>query len=153
MFNSASRFQIPELSFQRNSTARFSVIYIYLLNLLFSFLLLTFSSCFILNINILIYILLAVFVFIKFYTNSAGFLFRLVKSNRSLIMLIMEFIHFFQYQSVFNITLPNKTLLFMVLIFLKVKIRKALCCNILSSGYFMKLNYLKSYLWQLIRKI
>ena len=102
VFNSASLFQVSELPFQCNATAtlpfiiillRSSAICIFLRNLLFSFILLTCSSCFILNFNILLYILLTVLVFIKLYTNSAGLLFRLMESNRSLIILIIEFIH------------------------------------------------------------
>ena len=88
VFHSASLFQVSELPFQCNATAtlpftiiplRSSAICIFLLNLLFSFILLTCSSCFILNFNILVYILLTVLVFIKFYTNSAGLLFRLME--------------------------------------------------------------------------
>ena len=41
-------------------------------------------------------------IFLKLYTNSAGFLLRLVESNRSLIILNMEFIHIFQYGEIFN---------------------------------------------------
>ena len=111
VFNSASLFHVSELPFQCNATAtlpftiiplRPSAICVFLLNLLFSFILLTCSSCFILNFNILIYILLAVLVFIKFYTNSTGLLFRLMESNRSLIILIIEFIHILQYGAIFN---------------------------------------------------
>ena len=78
VFNSASSFQVSELLFQCNATAtlpftiiqlRSSAIRIFLLNLLFSFILLTSSSRFILNFNILMYILLTVLVFIKFYTS------------------------------------------------------------------------------------
>ena len=56
-------------------------------------------------------------MFSKLYTNSAGFLFRLVESNRSLIILDMEFIHIFQYGEIFNkmsfsnFNLLNKALL------------------------------------------
>ena len=141
VFNSASLFQVSELLFQRNATTtlpftiiplRSSAICIFLLNLLFSFILLTCSSCFILNFNILIYILLTVLVFIKFYTDSAGILLRLMESNRSLIILITEFIRIFQYGAIFNkmtfsdMNLINKALLTVVLLFLKVKIRNAL---------------------------
>ena len=111
VFNSASLFQVSELPFQRNATAtlpftiiplKSSAIYIFLLNLLFNFILLTCSSCFILNFNVLIYILLKVLIFIKLYTNSTGLLFRLMESNRSLIILIIEFIYIFQYDATFN---------------------------------------------------
>ena len=104
---------------QRNATLPFTIIplrssaiCIFLLNLLFSFILLTCSSCFILNFNILIYIRLTVLVFINFYTNSAGFLFRLMESNMSLIILILEFIHIFQFGAKFNkMTFSNRNLL------------------------------------------
>ena len=106
------------------------------------------------NFNILIYIILTVLVFIKFYTNSVGLLLRLMESNRSLIILIMEITHIFQYGAIFkkmtfsNINLQNKVHLLVVLKFLKVKIRKAFCCNIVSLEDLLKLNYL----CQLIRK-
>ena len=104
--------------------------------------------------NILIYILLTVLVFKKFYTNSAGLLFRLMESNRSLIILLIEFIHILQYGAIFNkmtfskINSLNKALLIVVLLFLKVKIRKALRCNIVSTEDLLKL----SYICHLIRK-
>ena len=113
------------------------------------------SSCFILNSNILIYILL---VFIRFFTNSPGFLFRLVENNKCLITLITQFMHIFQYVAIFNkMTFSNinslsKVLLIVVLVFLWMKIRKALHCNIVSSEDFLKLHYLKSYSCHLIRK-
>ena len=64
-----------------------SAICIFLLNLLYSFISLTCSSCFILNFNIFIHIILIVLVFMKFYTNSAGFLLLLMERNKSLIIL------------------------------------------------------------------
>ena len=127
---------------------RSSVICIFLLNVLFSFILLTGSSCFILNFNILIYILWTILVFIKFYTNSARLLFGLMESNRSLIILIIEFMHIFQYGVIFNkmifsnIDLLNKALLIVVLMFLKIKIRKLFRCNLVSLEDLLKLNYL-----------
>ena len=157
VFNSASLFQVSELPFQRNATATLpftiillssSAICIFLLNLFFSFILLTCSSYSILNFNILIYILLTVLVFIKFYINSAGLLFRLMESNRSLIILIIEFINIFQYDAIFhkmtisNMNLINKALLIVVPLFLKVKFRNALHCNIVSSENLLKLIYL-----------
>ena len=90
---------------------------------------------------------LTVLVFIKFYTNSAGLLFRLMESNRSLINLIIEFIHIFQFGAVFNkmtfsnINLSKKALLIVVLVFLKVNTRKTLHCNIVRSEDLLKLNY------------
>ena len=108
-FNCSSLFQVSKLPFQRTAIAilpfaliplRFSSIGIILLNLSFSFSLSTCSSCFTFYFNILIYILWTVLVFIKFYTNSAGLFFRLVECNRSLIILIMEFIHIFQYGAI-----------------------------------------------------
>ena len=99
-----------------------------------------------------------VLVFVKFYTNSAGFLFRLVESNRCVIILIMGLIHIFQYGVIFNrmiylnVDLRNKALLIVVLLFLKEKIRKDFRCDIYISKDFLKLNYLKSYLCQLISK-
>ena len=71
-----------------------------------------------------------------------------MKSNRPLIYLITEFIHIFQYGVIFNkmtfsnINLSKKSLLIVVLVFLKVKIRKALRCNIVSSEDLLKLNNL-----------
>ena len=130
----------------------------FLLTLLFSSILLTCSSCSILNCKIVIHILLTVLVSIKFYTNSAGFVFRLKESNRPLITLIIEFIHIFQYDAIFfkitfsNINLLNKTVLIVVLVFPKVKIRKAFCCNIVSSEDFLELNYIISDICHLIRK-
>ena len=62
-----------------------------------------------------------------------------MESNRSLIILIIEFIHILQYGAIFNkmtfskINSLNKVLLILVLLFLKVKIRKALRCNIVNS--------------------
>ena len=123
MFNSTSLFQDSELPFQpsifesllssstflfqRYGTLLFTIIplrssaiCIFLLNLLFIFILLTCSSCFIFNFNILTYILLTVLVSIQLYTNSAGLLFRLIKSNRSLKILIIEFIDVLQYGSI-----------------------------------------------------
>ena len=167
VFNSTSLFQVSELPFQCNATAtltftiillRSSAVCIFMLNHLFNFILLTCSSCLILNFNILIYILLTVSVFIKIHTKSAGFLFRLMEIDRSLIILILEFILIFQYSVIFNkmtfsnINLLNKVLLIVVLVFLKVKIRKAFCCNIVNSKDLLGLNYFKSYLCQLIRK-
>ena len=117
-----------------------------MLNLLFSFILLTCSFCFILNFHILIYIFLIALVFTTFYTNSAGLLFILMENNRSLIYLITEFIHIFQKGTIFNkitfsnINLSKKALLIVALVFLKVKISKALRCNIVSSEDLLKLN-------------
>ena len=156
VFYSASLFQVFELPFQGNATAtlpfttipsRSSGICMFLLNFLFSFILLTFLSCFILNL--MIHILLTVLVVIKFYTNTAGFLFRLVDGNRSLITLIMELINTFQYGALINkmtfsnINLLNKAILIMVPMFLEMNIRKAFYCNIVSSENFLELNYLK----------
>ena len=155
VFNSASLFEVSELPFQLNATAtlpftiiplRSSAICIFMLNLLFSFILLTCSFCFILNFNILIYILFTALVFTTFYTNSAGLLFILIENNRYLIYLITEFIHVFQNGAIFNkmtfsnINLSKKALLIVVLVFLKVKIRKALRCNIVSTEDSLKLN-------------
>ena len=157
MCNSASLFQVSELPFQLNATTtlpftiiplRSSAIFIFLLNLLFSFILLTCSFCFISNFNISVYILFTVLVFIIFYTDSAGLLFRLMESSRSLIYLIAEFIHIFQYCAIFNktafsnINLSKKALLIVVFVFQKIKIRKALLCNIVSSKDLLKLNNL-----------
>ena len=89
-----------------------------------------------------------VLVFIKFYTNSIFF--RLVGSNRSLIILIMEFIHIFHYGTIFNkmifsnINLWNKPLLIVILLYFQVKIGKAFCFNIVSSKDLLKLNYCES---------
>ena len=97
---------------------------------------------------------MTVLVFIKFYTNSPGLLFRLMESNRSLIILIIEFIHIFQYGAIFNkmtfsnINIVNKALLIVLLLFFKVKIRNALRCNIVTSEDLLKL----SCLCHLIRK-
>ena len=158
VFNSASLFsllEVSELPFQLNATAtlpftiiplRSSAICIFMLNLLFSFILLTCSFCFILNFNILIYILFTVLVFTTFYTNSAGLLFILMENNRSLIYLITEFIHIFQNGAIFNkmtfsnIKLSKKALLIVVPVFLKVKIRKALRCSIVNLEDLLKLN-------------
>ena len=135
----------------------FSNLYVFA-NLLFSSILLTCSSCSILNCKIVIYILLTVLVLLKFFTNSAGFVFRLEESNRPLITLIIEFIHIFQYDAIFfkinfsNINLLNKAVLIVVLVFPKVKIRKAFCCNIVSSEDFLELNYIISDICHLIRK-
>ena len=121
-------------------------IFIFLLNVLFSFTLLTCWFCLILNFNILMYILFTVLVFLKFYTNSAGLLFRFMESNRSMINLITEFINIFQYGAIFNkmifsnINLLKKALLIVVLAFLKVKIRKVLRCNIVRLEDLLKLN-------------
>ena len=154
VFNSASLFEVSELLFQLNATAtlpftiiplRSSAICIFLLNLLYSFILLTCSFCFILNFNILIYILFTALVFTTFYTNSAVLLFIFVE-NMSLIYLITEFIHIFQNGAIFNkmtfsnINLSKKALLILVLVFLKVKIRNALCCSIISLEDLLKLN-------------
>ena len=71
-----------------------------------------------------------------------------MESNRSLINLIIESIHIFQFGAVFNkmtfsnINLSKKALLIEVLVFLKVKIRKALRCNVVSSEDLLKLNNL-----------
>ena len=120
-----------------------------MLNLLISLILLTCSSCFILNFNIIyIYILLKILVSTEFFTNSAGLLFRLMESNRSLIILIIELIHSFQHGAIFhkttfsNINLLKKSLLIVVLVFFKVKIMKGLSCNIVSSEDLLKINYL-----------
>ena len=139
VFTSASLLEVSELLFQLNATAtlpfniiplRSSAICIFMVNLLFSFILLTCSFCFILNFNILIYILFTVLVFTTFYTNSAGLLFILMEKNRSLMYLITEFIHVFQNGAMFNkmnfsnIELSKKALLIVVPVFLKVKIGK-----------------------------
>ena len=135
----------------------FSNLYVFA-NLLFSSILLTCSSCSILNCKIVIYILLTVLVLLKFFTNSTGFVFRLEESNRPLITLIIEFIHIFQYDAIFfkinfsNINLLNKAVIIVVLVFPKVKIRKAFCCNIVSSEDFLELNYIISDICHLIRK-
>ena len=71
-----------------------------------------------------------------------------MESNMSLIILIIEFIHILQYGAIFNkmnfskINSLNKALLIVVLLFLNVKIRKALRCNIVSSEDLLKLSYL-----------
>ena len=136
VFNSAFllSLEVSELPFQLNVTAtlpftiiplRSSAICIFMLNLLFSFILLTCSFCFILNFNILIYILFTVLVFATFYSNSAGLLFILMENNRSLIYLVTEFIHIFRNGAIFdkmtfsNIELPKKALLNVVPVFLK----------------------------------
>ena len=109
-----------------------------MLNLLFSFMLLTCSFCFILNFIILIHILFTVLVFTTFYSNSAGLLFILMENNRSLMYLITEFIHVFQNGAMFNkmdfsnIELSKKALLIVVPVFLKVKIGKSLRCSIVN---------------------
>ena len=83
-----------------------------------------------------------------FYTNSAGLFFRLMETNRCLIYLITDFIHVFQNGVTFNkMTFSNnylskKALFIAVLVFLKVKIRKALHCNIVSLEDLLKLNNL-----------
>ena len=69
-----------------------------------------------------------------------------MENNRSLIHLITEFIHILQNGAIFNkmnfsnIKKLKKALLIAVLVFLKVKIRKALRCNIVSSEDLLKLN-------------
>ena len=69
-----------------------------------------------------------------------------MENNRSLINLITEFIHIFQNGAIFNkttfsnIELSKKALLIVVLVFLKVKIRKALRCSIVSLEDLLKLN-------------
>ena len=92
IFVSTSLFQVSELPFQRNVTAtlsfaifpwRSSTICMFLLNSLFSLILLTCLYYLILNFKVFIYILPTVLVFIKFCANSAGVLFRLIESNRS----------------------------------------------------------------------
>ena len=111
-----------------------------------SFILLTCSLCFILNFNILIYILFTALVFTTLYTNSAELLFIVIENNWSLIYLITEFIHIFQNGAIFtkmtfsNINLSKKALLILVLVFLKVKIRNALRCSIISLEDLLKLN-------------
>ena len=71
-----------------------------------------------------------------------------MESNRPLIYLITEFIHIFQYGAISNkmtfsnINLSKKSLLIVVLVFLKVKIRKTLRCIIVSSEDLLKLNNL-----------
>ena len=98
------------------------------------------------NFNVLIYILFTALVFRTFYTNSAGFLFIVMENNRSLVYLITEFIHIFQNGAIFNkmtfsnINLSTKALLIVVLVFLKVKIRKALCCSIVRLEDLLKLD-------------
>ena len=78
------------------------------------------------------------------------FFFRLVKSNSSMITLITEFKHTFQYVAMFSkmtfskINLLNKVLLIVVLAFLNIKTGKAFHCSIISSEEFLKINYLKS---------
>ena len=117
-----------------------------MLNLLFSLILLTCSFCFILNFNILIYILFTVLVFTTFYTNSAGLLFILMENNRSLIYLITEFIYIFQNGAILNkmtfsnIELSKKDLLIVVPVLLKVKIRRALRRSIVNLEDLLKLN-------------
>ena len=70
-----------------------------------------------------------------------------MESNRSLINLIIESIHIFQFGAVFNkmtfsnINLSKKALLIVVLVFLKVNTRKTLHCNIVRSEDLLKLNY------------
>ena len=158
VLNSASLFsllEISELPFQLNATAalpftitplRSSAICIFMLNLLFSFILLTCSFYFILNFNILIYILSTVLVFTTFYTNSAGLLFMLMENNMSLMYLITEVIHIFQNGAIFNkmtfsnIELSKKVLLIVVPVFLKVKIRKALRSSMVNLEDIVKLN-------------
>ena len=158
LFNSASLFslfEVSEVPFQLNATATlpftiipltYLAICVFMLNLLFSFILLTCSFCFILNFNILIYILFTILVFTTFYTNSARLLFILMENNRSLIYLITEFIHIFRNGAIFNkmtfsnIKLSKKALLIVVPVFLKVKIRKALRCSIVSLEDLLKLN-------------
>ena len=60
----------------------------------------------------------------------------------------MRFIHIIQYGAIFNkltfanINLLNKALLIVVIVFVKVKIRKAFRCNIVSSEDLLKLNHL-----------
>ena len=56
--------------------------------------------------NILTNIILTVLAFTKLHTNSAGLLLRLMENKSSLIILIMEFIHIFQYSAIFNKTKP-----------------------------------------------
>ena len=156
--NSASLFsllEVSELPSQLNATVtvpftiiplRSSAICIFVLSFLFSFILLTCSICFILNFNILIYILFTVLVFATFYTNSAGLLFILMENNRSLMYLITEFMHVLQNGGMFNkMTFPNielskKALLILVFVFLKVKIGKALRCSIVNLEDLLKLN-------------
>ena len=46
----------------------------------------------------------------------------------------------------------NKVFLIVVIVFLKVKIRKALCCTVTSSEDLLPLNCFKSYLCHLIWK-
>ena len=116
VLNSASLFEVSELSFQRpatptnitfhhNSIHILSNLYL-LLNPLFSFILITSSSCFFMIFNILTNIILTVLAFTKLHTNSAGLLFRLMENKSFLIILIMEFIHIFQYSAIFNKTKP-----------------------------------------------
>ena len=69
-----------------------------------------------------------------------------MKNNRSLIYLIEELTHIFQNGALFNkMTFPNinlskNALLIVFLVFLKVKIRKPLCCNVVSLEDLLKLN-------------
>ena len=69
-----------------------------------------------------------------------------MENNRSLIHLITEFIHILQNGAIFNkmnfsnIKILKKALLIAVLVFLKVKIRKVLRCNIVSLEHLLKLN-------------
>ena len=69
-----------------------------------------------------------------------------MENNRSLIYLITEFIYIFQNGAIFNkmtfsnIKLSKKALLIAVPVFLKVKIRKALRCNVVNLEDLLKLN-------------
>ena len=71
-------------------------------------------------------------------------------SGRSLMILIIEFIHTFPYGPIYtkkrfsNMNLLNNVLLIMVLLFLKVNIREAFCCNLVNLEDLLKLNYLSS---------
>ena len=71
---------------------------------------------------------------------------RLLERDRSLIYLITEPIHIFHYGAIFNImafsniNLSKKSLLIVVLVFLKVKTRKALSWNIVSSEDLLRSN-------------
>ena len=91
--------------------------------------------------------------------HSTVFLFRLMKSNRTLIILIMDVIHIFQYYLIFNkmtfsnISLRNTALLIVVIAFVNVKIGKFFRCNILSSDKFLKITFLKIYLYHQICKL
>ena len=66
--------------------------------------------------------------------------------TRSLIILIMEFRHSFQYGAIFNkmtfsnINLLRKALLIVVLVILKVKIRKAFRCQYCQFGEFIEVK-------------